>query len=76
VMSYRYEEPDREPAPGEHRPYDPDCDCDECSRERELRPHVYRTFYYPAGLPGYPVFAAWMTMWWEVGQFHACRSTR
>lgn len=32
--SWKTTEPDRDPAPGEHRPYDDECDCDECERER------------------------------------------
>lgn len=43
--SWKATEPDREPAPGEHRPYADDddcCGCDECEadRDRVMEPYV------------------------------------
>lgn len=32
--NWKTTEPDREPSPGEHRPYDDACDCDECNADR------------------------------------------
>lgn len=41
--SWKTTEPDREPAPGEHRPYDDTCDCEECARDRDEPTTYLRT---------------------------------
>lgn len=36
--TWKTTEPDREPAPGEHRPYAAHCTCDECQAEYDPPP--------------------------------------